>query len=124
MMRLLAFAALLDSLAQLVHAWRAADQRACRRRKLLQFPDLALEPRGFQRARRHQDQAIGLERLFNEVIGAALDRRDRRLDVAVAGDHDDRHIRDVLLDRLEQLQPVELAALQPDIEEYQVRPAA
>jgi hypothetical protein len=59
-------------------------------------------------ARRHQDQPVGLERLFDEVVGAALDRRDRGLDVAVAGDHHDRQIGMVLLDLLEQLQAVEL----------------
>ncbi len=33
---------------------------------------------------------VGLERLLDEVVGAALDRGDRRLDVAVARDHHDR----------------------------------
>ena len=112
-----------DGLAQLVHAGRAAGQDARRRRHLLQLPHLALEPRGFQRPGRDQDQPVGLERLFDEVIGAALDRRDRGLDVAVAGDHHDRQVGMVLLDLLEQLQAVELGALQPDVEKHQMRAA-
>ena len=94
----------LDGLAQLVHAGGAASQRACSRRKLLQFLHLALEARGFQRPGRDQDQPVGLERLFDEVIGAALDRRDRGFDIAVAGDHHDRQVGIVLLDLLQQLQ--------------------
>ena len=112
-----------DGLAQLVHAGRAAGQHARGRRQLLQFLDLALQPRGFQRPRRHQDQPVGLERLFDEVIGAALDRGDRGFDIAVAGDHHDRQVGIVLLDLLEQLQAVELGALQPDVEEHQMRTA-
>ena len=113
----------LDGLAQLVHAGRTAGQHARRRRKLLELLHLALQPRGFQRPRRHQDQPVGLERLFDEVVGAALDRRDRGFDVAVAGDHHDRQVGMVALDLFEQLQPVELAALQPDVEKHQMRAA-
>src|SRR6516165_1817091 len=36
-----------------------------------------------------QQQAIGLEGLLDEVIGPELDGLNRRLDVAVAADHDD-----------------------------------
>ncbi len=39
----------------------------------------------------------------------------------MAGNHHHRHIRVMLLDDLEQLQAVELAALQPDVEEHQMR---
>ena len=113
-----------DGLAQLVHAGRAAGQHAGGRRKLLQLLDLALQPRGFQRAVGHQDQPVGLERLFDEVIGAALDGGDRGFDVAMAGDHHHRQVGIVLLDLLEQLQAVELGALQPDVEEHQMRTAA
>ena len=112
-----------DGLAQLVHAGGAAGQNARGGRQLLEFLHLALEARGFQRPRRHQDQPVGLERLFDEVIGAALDRRDRGLDVAVAGDHHHGNVGVILLDLLEQLQAVELGALQPDVEEHQMRAA-
>ena len=91
------------------------------RRHLLELLDLALEPRGFQRAFGHQHQPVGLERLLDEIVGAVLDGGDRGFDVAVAGDHHHRQFGMLLLDGVEQLQPVELAALQPDIEEHQVR---
>ena len=112
-----------DGLAKLVHAGRATGQNASCRSQLLQFLHLALEPRGLQRAGRDQDQPIRLEGLFDEVIGAALDRSDRGFDVAVAGDHHHRQVGIVLLDLLEQLQAVELGALQPDVEEHQMRAA-
>ena len=92
--------------------------------KLLERLDLALEPRGFQRALRHQHQPVGLERLLDEVVGALLDGGDRGLDVAVTRDHHHRQLRMLLLHAVEQLQPVEPAALQPDVEEHQVGPAA
>ena len=93
------------------------------RRQLLELLDLALEPRGLERALGDQHQPVGLERLLDEVVGAVLDGRDRGLDVAVAGDHHHRQFGMLLLDGVEQLQPVEPAALQPDVEEHQVRPA-
>ena len=112
-----------DGLAQLVHAGGAAGENAGGGSQLLEFLHLALEARGLQRPRRHQDQPVGLERLFDEVIGAALDRSHRGLDVAVAGDHHDGDVGVILLDLLEQLQAVELGALQPDVEKHQMRAA-
>ena len=102
---------------------RFADQRRRQRRQLLELLDLALEPRGLQRALGHQHQPVGLERLLDEVVGAALDGGDRGFDVAVAGDHHHRQFGVLLLDGVEQLQAVELGALQPDVEEDEVRPA-
>ena len=64
----------------------------------------------------------GLERLFDEVDRALADRRDRGVEIAVAGDHQHRQGRIAPLDLLEQLQPVELRALQPDVEQDQRRP--
>src|SRR5262249_9764168 len=58
----------------------------------------------------------------DEVVGALLDRRDRGFDVAVARDHHDRQIGMLLLDRIKQLEPVEAAPLQPDIEEDETWP--
>src|SRR5439155_7769751 len=49
--------------------------------------------------------------------------RDRGFDIAVAGNHHHRHVGVVLLDLLQQLQPVELAALQPDVQKHQMRAA-
>lgn len=51
---------------------------------LFEFLDLAFETGGFQRPVRDQDEAVGLERLFDEVIGTALDGRHGGFDVAVA----------------------------------------
>ena len=113
----------LDGLAQLVHAGGASGQDARGRRQLLEFLHFALQPRRLQRPGRHQNQPVGLERLFDEIVGAALDRRDRGFDIAVAGDHHDRHLGVVPLDLLQQLQSVELAALQPDVEKHQMRTA-
>ena len=113
---------LFDGLAQMDDRARACRPESPNRRQLLEFFDLALEPRGFQRAVGDQHQPVGLERLLDEVVGALLDRRDGGFDVAVAGDHHHRQIRMLGLDVAEQLQAVELAALQPDVEEDQVRP--
>ena len=83
-----------------------------------QLGDFALQARGFERAFGDQHQAVRLERLFDEIIGAELDRGDRRLDIAVAGNHHDRQRRMFCsLTIFEQLQAVELRALQPDVEE-------
>ena len=84
---------------------------------------LALQLGGLQRAQRHQQQPVGLERLLDVVVGAALDGGDRGLDVAVAGDDDDRQVGVRLLDDVEHLQAVEAAALQPDVEDDELRPA-
>ena len=45
-----------------------------------------------------QEQPVGLERLLDEVVGAALDRRDRGFDIAVAGDHHHRQFGMLALD--------------------------
>ena len=87
-----------------------------------QFLDLGLEPGRFHGALRDQQQPVDLERLLDVVVGAAADRRDRRLDVAVARDHHHRHVRVLGLEHVEQLQPVEPRALHPDVEENQARP--
>ena len=93
-------------------------------RKLLECLDLALEPRRFQRALGNQHQPVGLERLLDEVVGALLDGGHGGFDVAVTRNHHDRQFGMLPLHRIEQLQPVEPAALQPDVEEYEIGPAA
>ena len=54
--------------------------------------DLAAQLGGLERPLGDQHEAVRLERLLDVVVGAALDRRDRGLDVAVAGDHHDRQV--------------------------------
>ena len=108
-------------------SWLAAGERPTTvggvRRELLELAHLALEPRVLQRPLGDEQQPVGFERLLDEVVGAALDRGDRGLDVAVPGDHHDRQLGVILLERVEELQPVEAAPLQPDVEEDEVRPA-
>ncbi len=109
--------------AQLVDGGGVADHLEAHHRALAQRAHLALQPGGLQRALRHQQQAVGLERLLDVVVGAALDGRHRGLDVAVAGDDDDRQVGVRLLGDVEHLQPVEAAALQPDVEDDELRAA-
>ena len=82
-----------DRVAQLVDGRRLADHvgadsssaRAARFTSRLQL-------RGLERAQRHEHQAVGLERLLDVVVGAALDGGDGGLDVAVAGDDHHRQV--------------------------------
>ena len=83
---------------------------------------LAPQPLGLGGAGDEVDEMAGLERLLDEVDRALADRRDRGVEIAVAGDHQHRQRRIAPLDLLEQLQPVELRALQPDVEQDQRRP--
>ena len=121
-MRLLVGATLFDELAEMVHRRRLADQIARLAGALAQLLDLAAELGGLERPLGDQHQPVGLERLLDVVVGAALDRRDGGLDVAVAGDHDHRQIGVLALDRVEERQPVHAAPLQPDVEEDERRP--
>ena len=93
----------LDGLAKLIHASGASRQNASCRCELLEFLDFALQPRGLERPRGHQNKPVGLERLFNEVVSAALDGSDRGFDIAMPGNHDDRHVDMVPFDLLQQL---------------------
>src|ERR1700678_4286136 len=111
----------LNGLAQLIHAGGASGQDSGCRRELLELLYFALQTRRFERPGRHQNEAVRLEGLFDEVICAALDRCDRGLDIAVPGNHHHRYLGMIPLHLLEQLQSVELAALQPDVEKHQMR---
>ena len=97
----------LDDVTQLVDHGGFADDPVGSAGPCAPLGDLALQSRGFERAFRDQHQAVRLERLFDEIIGAELYRGDRRLDIAVTGNHDDRQHRVLLLDDLQQLQAVE-----------------
>ena len=102
---------------------RGADEGHLAARAAAQAGILAPQPVGLDRAVDHQQQPVGLEGLLDEVVGAGLDRRDRGVDRAVAADHHHGNRRVLAPDHVEQLQPVELAALQPDVEDHQRRPA-
>ena len=114
---------LVDDSLQIGDRRRGADHPVDGAAARLQLVDFALQARGLERAFGNQDQTVRLERLLDEVVGAELDRRHRRLDIAVAGNHHDRHVRILPLDRLKQLQPVQLRTLQPDVEQDKLRPA-
>jgi hypothetical protein len=113
----------LDELAQMVHDRGRAHQPGALPALLPELLDLTLQARGLERALGDQDQAVRLERLLDVVVGPALDGRDRGLDIAVPGDHDDRQVRVLALDDVEKLQAVEPASLQPDVQEHQRGPA-
>jgi hypothetical protein len=76
-----------------------------------------------KRAFGHEQQAIGLEWLFDEIIGAALDHGHRGFDIAMTRNHDDREFGMLLLEAVEQLQTIKPAAFEPNIEENEIRPA-
>jgi len=52
-------------------------------------------------------QPLGGERLCDEVVDSILDRLHGHRNIAVAGDEDDRNIGILLLQALEELQPVD-----------------
>jgi len=87
--------------------------------QLLHF---AFQAGRFQRALNDVNQAVRLERLLDEIVGAFLDRADGGLDGAVTGDHHHRQIGMLALDGIEHLDAVEAAALQPDVEHDDLRP--
>ncbi len=94
----------------------AADRRP-------QRGDFAPQPLGFRGAGDHQQQALGLEGLFDEVGCAAPDRGDRGVEIAMTGDHQDRDRRIAALDLVEQFEAVEARSLQPHVEQHQRRTA-
>ena len=58
-------------LPELVHGRRMADDPARLDGARAQVLDLALEARGLERALGDEHEAVGLERLLDEVVGAA-----------------------------------------------------
>ena len=113
----------IDRVAELVDGRGLADHLGAEARALPQLLHLALQLKRLERAQRDEDQAVGLERLLDVIVGAALDSGHRRLDVAVARDDDDRQIGIASLHVGQHLEAVEAAALQPDIENDEMRAA-
>ena len=112
-----------DRLLQMVDGDRRADEAAGVAGPFAQVAHFAAQLRRLQRALGDQQQAVGLERLLDIVVGTAPDGRDGRLDVAVAGNHHHRQIGVLRLDDVEQRQTVDPAAGQPDVEENERRAA-
>src|SRR6266478_5202255 len=61
--------------------------------RLAQPPYLVAQPAVLDCPREREPQGVDLERLGDEVVGAAPERGDRRLDAPKGGDHDHGHIR-------------------------------
>ncbi len=87
---------LLQGLAQLAHGHRRAQQFDIGAGAALEFLILAPQPRCFERPPDDQNEPVGIEGLLDIVIGAALDGRDGRFDIAVAGNDDDRQSQDAV----------------------------
>ena len=107
----------LDLRAHVGGVARRAHERHLAAGAAAQRQVLSLQLVGLDRAVDHQQQPVGLERLLDEIVGAGLDRRDGGVDRTVAADHHHRDRRILATDDLEDLQAVEFAALQPDIED-------
>src|SRR3546814_7630902 len=69
------------------------------------------------------EEVFGLERLFDEVKGAAADRGDRGVDSAMPRNHDDRQRRIESLDRLDETEAIEPRTLEPDVDQRERRAA-
>ncbi len=106
-----------------MHGGRGTNEPVGVRCQLLQRAHFAPEPERLQRAARDHDEAVGIERLLDEVVGATLDRRHRGFDRAMAGDHHHGHVGIFGLDHVEERQSVEAAALEPNVEQHEMRPA-
>ena len=76
-----------------------ADQAGRQRRELLELLHFAPQSQIFEGALGDQDEAVGLERLLDEVVGPLLDGGHRGFDVAVTGNHHDRKLGVLALDR-------------------------
>ena len=81
-----------DDLAHLIDGRGFADDFVIGPGAEFQFLIFALEPRRVERMLDLQNQPVGLEWFFDEIISAHLDGRHRRIDIAVAADHDDGHV--------------------------------
>ena len=104
-------------LAQAVRCGGRAHELHRLDRTALKIGHLALQASCLQGALGHENDPVSAERLLDEVVSAALDGGDRRLDVAVARYHHDRQVAMLRLDSIEDLQAVQTASLQPYVEE-------
>ena len=111
----------IDSLPQQLDRLAAANQVGVFASLLTQHSVLSLQGRGFECALDEDQQAVGVERLLNEVVGALLDGTNGRFNRAVTGHHDDRRVRDVLCVLFEQADAIRRRALKPDILKDQIR---
>ena len=113
----------LDQAANAPRDPRRADESHLASRPTTQGRVLPLQPVGLDGPVDDEQKAIGLKRFLNEIVGPVLDRRYCGIDRSVSADHHHGDRRVFATDHLEELQTVEVAALQPDIENDQCRPA-
>jgi hypothetical protein len=111
----------INGLAQGLNNLTAANQICVFARLLSQNRVLGLQRRSLQRALDQDQQAVGVEWLFNKIVSALLDRPDRCFDRTVAGHHHNRRVRDVLRVFFEQTDAVSGRPLQPDVLKNQIR---
>jgi hypothetical protein len=77
------------------------------------------KPVGFGRPRNQMQEMARLERLFDEIDRALPDRSHCSVQIAVAGNHQNRKRGVPALDLFEQLQSVQLRSLKPDVQKNQ-----
>ena len=112
-----------DQVADLPHRRARADDLARQRAAvdlLAQPLDLGAQRAVLHRALERERELLDLERLGDEVVGAGADRRDRGLDAAERGDHDDRHVGPVGGDALAQLEAVHAAHVEVGDDDVEV----
>src|SRR3546814_13601190 len=81
------------------------------------------QPLALGRAGDEMEEVFGLERLFDEVKGAAADRGDRGVDSAMPRNHDDRQRRIESLYRLDETEALEPRTLEQDDDQREGRAA-
>ncbi len=109
-----------DRLTQGLNGVAAADQVGVFARLLPQHGVFSLQCRGLQRALDQDQQPVGVERLFDEVIRALFNRAHGGLDRAVTGHHDHQRGGNALLIFFEQGDTIGGRTLQPDILKNQI----
>ena len=112
-----------DRLQHVSKGGRGTDQlrlSASPQSKLFIFP---FQMRRFDCSLDHQQEPVRLERLLDEIVSAELDGADGGLDRAVTADHHHRNQRVLALHDRQQIEPIELAVLQPYIEHDEAGPA-
>src|SRR5688572_28778941 len=88
---------------------RPPDDLVARFDRLLESCVLFVQLEMLERVTQRDQNAVGIERLFEDVVGAELGGLDRRLDRRVPADHDDRRARVGGFHALERLDPVDAA---------------
>ena len=104
-----------DLLPERLHRHRGADHDRLLPDQVLQAPVFRFQALLLERVTQHQQDLVPGQRFLDEVVGSQLGGLDRRLDGAVAGDHDDVLAGAPGSNPLEGVDPVH--AGQPDVEE-------